>query len=219
MEMEVIMQKLAHVLKTAILFISIYFISCDARNNNNKREIPQTTFAYEHKTLLTANMVETRSGLDINEDGSIVHTGTGQATLRTKIIQPSFSTFHTGSIGYKYNEKAIFSEYRQRVRVHFRLTMDGGETWSDWNEDLNILSTEGRMWDNEPDSLFGWLISGPFVDKLYNGVQVEFVSDKINEGQKIIDVFEFNFSRETNKWFEDRKRHREEAIRKKKRQE
>ena len=87
----------------------------------------------------------------------------------------------------------------------FRLTKDNGETWSEWNNDLDILSLEGIMWDNEPDDRFGYLLSGSFTEKLYNGVQVRIVSEEINHGQKIIDLLMFNFDRKSTEWFEDRK--------------
>ena len=210
------MKTIIQLLKTVILFYCIYFIACFGGNDSGDRQIPQTTSAYEFRTLLTANMIDESSGLVINEDNSIVHVGTGQAILRTKLIKPSFSTFHTGFMGYLYMEKAIFSEYRERVQVHFRLTKDGGETWTGWNDDLNLLSTENTMWDNEPDDRFGYLLSGSFPDKLYNGVQVKIVSEEINQGQKIIDILRFSFNRQSTEWFEDRKRHSEEAERKKK---
>ena len=97
----------------------LFSCMCCIKLDTTKNEIPRTTSAYESQTLLTIDMIDESTGLVINEEGSIVHTETGRAILITKIIQPSFSTFHTGSLFYLYNDKAIFSEYRERVRVHF----------------------------------------------------------------------------------------------------
>jgi hypothetical protein len=215
MKMGFIMQKIAQISKIAILFLCICFMSCVDSKNIITKQIPKTTSKTEFRKPFTAEMVGTSNGIIVNDDGSIIHIGEGEATLISKIIQPYFSTFHSGSMSYLYNEKAIFSEYRERVHVHFRLTMDGGETWSEWNDDLNILSLEGVMWDNEPDDRFVYLLSGSFPEKLYNGVQIKIVSKEINQGQKIIDILRFNFDRESTEWFEDRKRNREKAERKK----
>ncbi len=220
MEMLVIMQKLAHISKTAILFTGLIFITCIDSKEGSSQQIPQTTSKTEFRKPFTADMVKTSNGIIVNDDGSIVHEGEGEATLISKIIQPSFSTFHSGSMVYIINEKANHVELRERLKIHFRLTMDGGETWTEWNDDeFSLLSTENKMSDDEPDSLFIFLLSGSKQENLYNGLEIEIVSKAINKGKIIVDILDFDFYRKSTEWFEDRKRHREEAERKKKRQE
>lgn len=189
-------------------------MSCMDSKESISSQIPHTTSEIEFFTNLTSEMVKESNGLAINDDGSIVHVSSGQAKLLTKLIQPSFLEFHTGFMGYLYNEKAIFSEFRNRVKVQFRLTINGGKTWSEWNDDLDILSTENIMSDNEPDDRFGYLLSGSFPEKLYNGVQVRIVSEEINQGQEIIDLLRFSFERKSTEWFEMMERNREERVKK-----
>ncbi len=207
------MEKLAPISKTAVLiisFLSVTLFSCmDSEDTRNKEDgqkpIPPTTSEREFRRPFTATMVKTAHGITVNEDGSMMHSGAGEATLISKIIQPAFSTFHSGWMSYIINEKAIYVELRERLKIHFRLTMDEGDTWTEWNDDtFTLLSTEGWMSDDIPDSLFGHGFPGTRQERLYNGVEIKIVSAAVNQGKKIIDLLDFDFDRKSTEYFEKR---------------
>ncbi len=214
------MKKLAPLSKTAVLIIALIGValfSCFDSREDGRKPIPPTTSRIEYRKPFTVAMVKTAHGIMVNEDGSMVHRGAGEATLISKIIEPAFSTFHFGSMAYIINEKANFVELRERLKIHFRLTMDGGRTWTEWNDDtFTILSTENMMSDEVPDSLFVHLLSGARHGRLYNGVEIKIVSAAVNQGKKIIDLLDFNFKRKSTEYFEDRRREKENVRRKKK---
>lgn len=199
-----------------ITIILAFCSSCIDSNNDSKIvNIPNTTSKTEFRKPFTADMVKTSNGIIVNNDGSIVHEGEGEAILTSKIIQPSFSTFHSGAMIYIINEKANHVELRERLKIHFRLTMDGGETWTEWNDDeFNLLSTENKMSDEEPDSLFVFLLSGSKPENLYNGLEIKIISNAINKGKIIVDVLDFDFYRKSTEWFDKMKKLKEEGERK-----
>ncbi len=216
------MKKLAPLSKTAVLIIALIGValfSCFDSREDGREPIPPTTSRIEYRKPFTAAMVKTTHGIMVNDDGSMVHRDPGEATLISKIIQPTFSTFHSGWMSYIINEKANFAELRERLKIHFRLTMDGGRTWTEWNDDtFTILSTEGKMSDEVPDSLFGHGFPGSHQKRLYNGVEIKIVSAAVNQGKKIIDLLRFYFDRKSTQYFEDRRREKENVRRKKKSQ-
>jgi len=213
---EVYMKTITQLLKTAIIFISLFFITCNNSKEGNSHQIPKTTSKTEFRKPFTADMVKTSNGIIVNNDGSLIHIGEGDVTLISRIMQPSFSTFHTGAMVYIINEKAKHVELRERLKINFRLTMDGGETWTRWNDDeFTLLSTESKMLDEEPDSLFVFLLSGSKPENLYNGLEIKIISNVINKGKIIVDVLDFDFYRKSTEWFDLMKGNREAAERKK----